>query len=62
MQVSSEHVEICRETGLTVRVTVFAEVEAGGYGCAVESDSIAYECECQDHCTAYLRGTCPLND
>lgn len=61
MQVSSEYTEVCRETGLTVRVTAFAEAEAGGYGCAVGLDSVTYECEEQEKCVFFQRGVCPLS-
>ena len=43
--------EFCPLGKQTVALTAFADVEAGGYGCAVAADDLEYSCS--------LEGSCP---
>ena len=43
--------EFCPLQKQTVTLTAFADVEAGGYGCAVAADDLEYSCS--------LEGSCP---
>ena len=60
MQFSSEYTDFCPLVGRSVRITSYAEAEAGGYGCAVELDGIAYECELENTCLTCKSSECLL--
>jgi len=42
--------EFCPLTGQEISLTVSAQVEAGGYGCAVAANDLEYSCSLESSC------------
>jgi|GEM_PF-7071825 len=59
MRIVTEREEFCVETGRKVTITAFVDAD-GGYGCAVELDTVEYECEKQQDCSVYSAGSCRM--
>jgi len=59
MQLVTDREEFCTETGQNVVITAYADAE-GGYGCAIHTDTVEYECKMQKSCSVYKKGGCVL--
>ena len=59
MRFTSVEKKVCPDTEETVEITVFVEAE-GGFGCAVGSDELSYECQRQENCPVRKQGRCHL--
>ena len=61
MYCTQTYQEFCPPRGDTVTLTVSADVETGGYGCAVAADDVEYACSMQDHCPRRSGAGCLLH-
>ena len=53
--------EFCPLTGQEISLTVSAQAEAGGYGCAVAAEDVEYFCSRQSGCPHAGSPSCPIH-
>ena len=58
MRLVTERKEFCAKAGEAVMITSYTDAECGGYGCAVHTEDVEYECEKQQSCPFYNAEGC----